>query len=107
MQKIEFAVGTIYAPSYANIFKGAFEKTYVYPYINLFWNIYYGFIDEIFFFLWNETVIQFQEFIEKRNNCYSTIKFDFKFSKTSIEILDSTVYKSKEKISYWELFIVN
>ena len=44
-----------------------------------------------------ETVIQLQEFIKKLNNCHPTIKFDFKFSKTSIEFLDTTVYKNKEQ----------
>ena len=81
---------------YANIFMGKFEKTYIYPYINLFSNFYCRLIDDIFF-LWNGTVVQLQEFIKKLNNCHPTIKFDLKFSKTSIEFLDTTVYKNKEQ----------
>ena len=96
LQKIGCVMGTICAPNYANIFMGKFEKTYIYPYINQFSNFYCRFIDDIFF-IWNGTVIQLQEFIKKLNNCYPTIKFDFKFSKTSIEFLDTTVYKNKEQ----------
>ena len=89
-------MGTICAPNYANIFMGKFEKTYIYLYINKFSNFYCRFIDDIFF-IWNGTVIQLHEFIKKLNNCHPTIKFDFKFSKTSIEFLDTTVYKNKEQ----------
>ena len=96
LQQVGCAIGTICAPNYANIFVGKFEKTYIYPYINRFSNFYCRFIDDIFF-IWNGTVIQLQEFIKKLNNCYSTIKFDFKFSKTSIEFLDTTLYKTKEQ----------
>ena len=89
LQKIGCAIGTICAPNYANIFMGKFEKTYIYPYINQFSNFYCRFIDDIFF-IWNGTVMQLQEFIKKLNNRHPTIKFDFKFSKTSIEFLDTT-----------------
>ena len=96
LQKIGCAMGTICALNYANIFMGKFEKTYIYPYINQFSNFYCRFINDIFF-IWNGTVIQLQEFIKKLNNRHPTIKFDFKFSKTSIEFLDTTVYKNKEQ----------
>ena len=96
LQNIGCAMETICAPNYANIFMGKFEKTYIYPYINQFSNFYCRFVDDIFF-IWNGTVIQLQEFIKKLNNHYPTIKFDFKFSKTSIEFLDTTVYKNKEQ----------
>ena len=89
-------MGTICAPNNANIFMEKFKKTYIYPYTNLFSNFYCRFIDDIFF-LWNGTVIQLQEFIKQLNNRHPTIKFDFKFSKTSIEFLDTTVYKNKEQ----------
>ena len=89
-------MGTICARNYANIFMGKLEKTYTYPYINQFSNFYCRFIDDIFF-IWNGTVIQLQEFIKKLNNRHPTIKFDFKLSKTSIEFLDTTVYKNKEQ----------
>ena len=90
---------TICAPNYAYIFVGKFEKhtfIHTYPYIYQFSNFYCQFIHSIFF-IWNGTVIQLQEFIKKLNNRHPTIKFDFKFSKTSIEFLDATVYKNKEQ----------
>ena len=96
LQKIGCAMGTICAPNYANIFIGKFEKTYIYPYLNQFSNFYCRFIDDIFF-IWNGTGIQLQEFIKKLKNCHPTVKFDFKFSKTSIEFLDTTAYKNKEQ----------
>ena len=96
LQKIGCATGTICAPNYANIFMEKFEKSYIYPYISQFSNFYCRFIDDIFF-IWNGTVIQLQEFIKKLNNRHPTIKFDFKFSKTSIEFLDTTAYKNKEQ----------
>ena len=92
LQKIGCAMGTICAPNCANIFMGK----NIYPYINLFSNFYYWFINDVFF-LWNGIVIQLQEFIKKLNNHHHAIKFDFKFSKTSIECLDTTVYKNKEQ----------
>ena len=89
-------MGTICALNYANIFKGKFEKTCIYPYKNSFSNFYCQFIDDIFF-LWNETVVQLQEFISKLSNCHPAIKFNFKYSKTSIKFLDTTVYINKEQ----------
>ena len=62
----------------------------------LFSNFYCPFIDDIFF-LWNGTVIQLQEFMKKLNNRHPTIKFDFEFSKNSIEFLATTVCKNKEQ----------
>ena len=53
-------------------------------------------MDDILF-LRNGTAVQFQEFIKKLKDRHSTIKFDFKFSKTNIEFLDTTVYKNKEQ----------
>ena len=62
-------MGTICGPNHANIFMEIFEKTYIYPYINLFSKFFCRFIDDIFF-LWNGTVIQLQEFIKKLNLSY-------------------------------------
>ena len=89
-------MGTICAPNYTNIFMGKFEKTCIYPYTVLFSKFYCQFINGMFF-LWNGTVMQLQEFIKTLNNRYPTIKFDFKFSKTSIEFSDTTIYKNKEQ----------
>ena len=106
LQKIGCAMGTTCAPNYVNIFMGKFEKTYIYPYINQFSNFYCRFIDDIFF-IWNGTVIQLQEFIKKLNNRHPAIKFDFKFSKTSIKFLDTPVYKNKEQNKLLTTVIAN
>ena len=80
---LECATETICAPYYTNIFTGKFGKTYIYLYINLFLNFHCRFIDDTFS-LWNGTAIRLQEFIKNLNNRHPSIKFDFKFSKTSI-----------------------
>ena len=41
--------------------------------------------------------MQLQEFIKKINNPHPTIKFDFEFSETSIQFLDTAVYENKEQ----------
>ena len=38
LKKIERTMETTCVPNYATIFMGNFEKTYIYPYINLFSN---------------------------------------------------------------------
>ena len=88
-------MGTICFPNYAETFMGNFEKTYIYPSIHSFSNFYCQFIDILF--LLNETVVQLQEFIMKLNNYQHTIKFDFKYSKTSIKVLEKKVYKHIEQ----------
>ena len=66
--------------------------------LHLFSNCYCRFIDDIFF-LWNGTVVvQLQEFIKKLNNRHPAIKFDFKYSKTSQQFLEATVYKNNKQI---------
>ena len=87
-------MGTIVVQNYGNIFMGKFEKAYIYLYINLFSNFYCRFIDDIFY-IWNGTVTQLQELIKELNDRHSTIKFDFNNSKTSMQFLDTTVYKNK------------
>ena len=90
-------MGTIRAPNYANgKIHGKTWKNIQLSIHKLFSNFYCRFIDYIFF-LWNGTVIQLQEFTKKLNDRHPTIKFDFKFYKTSIEFLDTTVYKNKEQ----------
>ena len=44
-------MGTICAPSYANIFMDHFERTFIYQFIKTFSLIYLRFIDDIFFYM--------------------------------------------------------
>ena len=50
------------------------------------------FIDDLFM-IWTATEEELLKFINKINQKYKTIKFDFKYSKAKIEFLDVLVYK--------------
>ena len=50
------------------------------------------FIDDLFM-IWIATEEELLKFINKINQKYKTIKFDFKYSKAKIEFLDVLVYK--------------
>ena len=50
------------------------------------------FIDDLFM-IWTATEEELLKFINKINQTYKTIKFDFKYSKAKIEFLDVLVYK--------------
>ena len=99
-------MGTICALNYGNTFIAKLEKAYIYPYINSFSNFYCQFIDDVFF-PWSGTIVQLQEFIKNLSNRHPTFKFDFQYSKTSIEFLDTTIYKSKEQTKFLQFFIAN
>ena len=89
-------MGTICAPNYANIFMGKFERNFIYPCLQTFANFYCQFIDDIFL-LWKGSETQLVDFITRLNSRHPTIKFDFKYSQSSIEFLDTKIYKNKEK----------
>ena len=89
-------MGTICAPNYANIFIGKFEKNFIYLWIQTFSHFYCRFIDDILL-LWNGRETQLLDFITRLNSRHPTIKFDFKYSKSSIKFLDTKIYKNKEK----------
>ena len=95
LQKLEYAMGIICAPNYINIFKGKFERNFIYPCLQTFSNFYCRFTD--IFLLWNGSQIQLLDFITRLNSRRPTIKLDFKYSKYSIEFLDTKIYKNKEK----------
>ena len=50
------------------------------------------FIDDLFM-IWTATEEELLKFINKINQKYKTIKFDFKYTKAKIEFLDVLVYK--------------
>ena len=93
-QKKGCAMGTIWAPAYANIFMGKFERPHIYPYLRNFSKFYCRFIDDIFF-LWNGTESELIKFIDIINQNYPTIKFEFIYFKNSITFLDTKVYKNE------------
>ena len=77
---------------HANIFPSEFEEKYIYPLIKNKSSSYLRFIDDIFM-VWNKSENQLKSFINEINKKHHSIKFDFKFSKKKIEILDTLVYK--------------
>ena len=58
-------------------------------------SFYKQFIDDIFL-LWNGTLEELEVFLEQLNQIHPSIKFDAKFSKSSIEFLDTKVYKATD-----------
>ena len=85
------AMGTICAPSYANIFMGIFEKKYIYPFIESNAKLYLRYIDDIFI-LWTSTRQEFENFISELNQKHSSIKLDYEMSSIEIPFLDTIVY---------------
>ena len=85
------AMGTIYVPSYANIFMEKFESAHIYPYIRDKTTMYLQYRD--LFFIWKGREEELISFIEDPNKKYPSVKFGFKYSKTEIEFLDTKIYK--------------
>ena len=86
------AMDTICAPTCANIFMGQFEKLHIYPYFRNFSLFYCRFIDDIFF-LWNGTESELIKY--SLNQKHPTMKFEFTYSRTSITLLATKVYKNE------------
>ena len=85
-------MGTICAPSYANIFMGKFESIHIYPHIRDKTITCLLYVDD-FFFIKKGAVEDLISFIEELNKNHPSIKFNFKYSKTEIEFSDTKIYK--------------
>ena len=70
------AMGTICAPSYANIFMDHFEKKLIYPFIKGLSLIYLRFIDDIFF-IWTGNKKDLMKFLNDLNTKDESIKFQY------------------------------
>ena len=90
-------MGTRLAPSYANLFMDYFERHHVYTYHTppLLWKRY---IDDIFM-LWNQGIVELQNFIEHLNNCIPSINFETHISESEISFLDVKVKLNRNTIS--------
>ena len=84
-------MGTICAPSYANIFMSEFEEEYIYPLIKNKSVLYLRYLDDIFM-VWIKSESELRTFMNEKNQKHQSIKFDFKFSKENIKFLDTLVY---------------
>ena len=84
-------MGTNSSPSYANIFMGKFEETFIYPFITNLHKLYLRYIDDIFI-IWTGTRQQFIDFIRKLSQKHPSIKFEYHISNKAVDFLDTTVY---------------
>ena len=91
LQTLGCTIGTICAPSYANIFMGRFEETQIYPRI-VKTLIFLQHIDDLFF-IWKGTEAELKTFLNEINKVHPTIKFDYHASKHKVNFLDLTIYK--------------
>ena len=85
------AIGTICAPSYANIFMSEFEENHMYLLIKNKSAIHLRYIDDIFM-VWIISESELGHFMDEINQKYQSIKFDFKFSKERVKFLDTLIY---------------
>ena len=76
-------MGTLCAPSYANIFMGKFELKFINPFIKDKTLLYLGYIDDLFF-VWKGTQEKFSAFFEIISKVRLSVKFDFNYSYDSI-----------------------
>jgi len=88
-------MGTICAPSYANIFMDKFEKQYIYPFTKSKSILYRRYIDDIFM-IWTGTKQELETFLHNLNTKHRTIKFDYEINENKIAFLDTIVYKDSD-----------
>ena len=87
-------MGTICAPSYANLFMGVFEEIHIYPFIKDKISLYLRYIDDIIIF-WKDTEENLNRFIQNINECHQSIKFDFRITKNESIFLDIKIFKDR------------
>ena len=85
-------MGITSAPACANIFMANLESKFTYPYKKGKVITLLLFIDDLFM-IWTDIEEELLKFINELNQKHKTIKFDFKYSKTKIELSDVLVYK--------------
>ena len=68
-----------------------FEEKHIYPLIKNKSVIYLRYIEDIFM-VWIKSESELRQLMNEINQKHQSIKFDFKFSKESIEFLDTLVY---------------
>ena len=92
------AMGTVAAPSYAIIFMGKFEETYIYPEINSDCLFYVRYIDDIFF-IYTGGELKLHNFLQNLNSKHTCIKFDYELSSTSVAFLDTRIYIDNNRLT--------
>ena len=91
------AMGTPFAPNYANIFMTKIENQilhnaghYKTP---LLWK---RFIDDIFI-IWPHSEVELLQFLNHINTMHPTIQFEMEHSKNQVHFLDTTIFINKEQ----------
>ena len=92
-QKCGTAIGTKFAPSYAILAMGEFEKQALEGADLKPW-LWWRYIDDIFM-IWEHGEESLLKFIDYLNEIHPTIKFTYKYSRDSIEFLDVMVIRRR------------
>ena len=98
-------MGTICAPSNANIVIANFEAKHIYPYIKEMSLLYIRYIDDIFM-TWRGAKSELTTFIKELNENHKTIILNFKFHKEKLHFLTQCCKKTKITTSK-QLYIAN
>ena len=92
-QLLGTAIGTKFAPPYANIFMAGLEEKIFREY-NTTPYIWLRYLDDIFY-VWTEGEEKLKEFLNFLNNIHPTIKFTMDYSSKKVDFLDVTITKSE------------
>ncbi|CAJ0918423.1 unnamed protein product [Ranitomeya imitator] len=100
------AMGAAFAPSYANLFMGSWERaiflTDVIPLIEKVCT-WVRFIDDIFV-IWQGSETDLTSFIQLLNDNSLNIKLTCKYSQTNIDFLDTKIFKGEDGLLHTEVF---
>ena len=88
-QKLGTAMGTKFAPAYANIFMAEFERKFLDTMIEQPW-LWWRFLDDIFT-IWTHGRELLDKFLSRLNLFHDTIKFTWTVSETCVPYLDMMV----------------
>ena len=101
LQTMGYAMGTICAPSYVNIFMVTFEAKRIYPYIKEISLLYLDYI----FMIWG-TKAELMAFIKELNKKHKISNLTLKFHQEKLHFL-MQCYNAKIKITSKQLYITN
>ena len=85
------SIGTICAPSYANIFMDHLERSFLYPFIKTFLLIYFRFIDNLIF-IWTDSKTDLENYFNELNTKDTSIKFKYKLEKENFISRQQNIY---------------
>ena len=96
------AMGSPFAPNYANLFMGKFEMDFVYSSENVCLKCWFRYIDDVFFiFSGTVELNQFHEFLNSR---LDSIRFTLEYNMSSISFLDVQVSRSTGQVLQTSVF---